>query len=111
MRYKVGNPNYCVRYKRAILFVFLTCMISVHATPVNKAALQRHFGPFLGKDLDRCTTCHLPSANKAPESLDEFPHNPFGARLRALGKANSIPERLKLAATEDSDNDGASNET
>src|SRR5438045_4739061 len=111
MRYKVGNPNCCVRYERAILFVFLACVISVHATPVNKAGLQRHFGQFLGKDLDRCTTCHLPSANKQPESLDEFPHNDFGKRLRALGKSKSISERLTIVAKEDADNDGINNET
>lgn len=85
-------------------------ILSVSATPANKAALQRHFGPFLGKDLDRCTTCHLPSTNKNPESLDEFPHNPFGRSIRALGKSKSIAERLTLAAKEDADKDGVSNE-
>jgi hypothetical protein len=82
----------------------------VNATPANKAALQRHFGSFLGKDLDRCTTCHLPSANKNPEFLDEFPHNPFGKALRALGKSKSIPERLAAVAKEDADRDGVGNE-
>jgi hypothetical protein len=89
----------------------LSWTFSAGATPVNKAALQRHFGPFLGKDLDRCTTCHLPSANKAPESLDEFPHNDFGKRLRALGKVKTISERLAIVAKEDADGDGVSNET
>jgi hypothetical protein len=83
---------------------------ALRATPANKAALQRHFGPFLGKGLDRCTTCHLPSSNKSPESLDEFPHNPFGARLRALGKSKSIGERVALIGKEDSDRDGVANE-
>src|SRR5689334_11521716 len=65
----------------------------------------------MGKDLDRCTTCHLPSANKSPESLDEFPDNEFGKRLRARGKAKTISERLTLVAKEDADGDGVSNVT
>ncbi|HUS34763.1 MAG TPA: DUF1549 domain-containing protein, partial [Verrucomicrobiae bacterium] len=98
----------------AKLSIALFCALSIlsaSATPANKAALQRHFGPFLGKDLDRCTTCHLPSANKNPESLDEFPHNAFGKSIRALGKSKSIAERLTLLAKQDADNDGVSNET
>ena len=92
--------------------------LTAHATPANKAALQRHYGPFLGKNLDRCTTCHLPSANKSPESLDEFPHNVFGDRLRVLGKQLSasgknkdLPTRLELVAREDADGDGFDNQT
>src|SRR5258705_9421602 len=34
-------------------------------TPANKAALDRHYDRFLAKELNRCTTCHLPSPNKA----------------------------------------------
>jgi hypothetical protein len=85
--------------------------LSIGATPANKAGLQRHYGPFLGKNLDRCTTCHLPNANKAPESLDEFPHNLFGDRLRSLGKNKDIRVRLKMIAREDADGDGVNNET
>jgi hypothetical protein len=88
------------------------------ATPANKAALEKHFDRFLARDLARCTTCHLPSSNKNPESLDDFPHNPFGARLRAVGKQfvaegkkKDIPARLNLIAREDSDRDGVDNET
>jgi len=55
------------------------------ATPANKAALEKHYDKFLTRELARCTTCHLPSDNKNPESLDEFPHNPFGVRLRSVG--------------------------
>ena len=72
-------------YQAIAIFVCFWLALSNYATPVNKAGLQRHYGEYLGKDLDRCTTCHLPSANKAPESLDEFPHNEFGKRLRFLG--------------------------
>src|SRR6185295_17527585 len=68
--------------------------------------------------LNKCTTCHLSSENKNPESLDEFPHNPFGARLRlvgkelaAEGKKKDIPARLAVVAQEDSDGDGVANLT
>ena len=88
------------------------------ATPANKAALEKHYDQFLIKSLARCTTCHLPSENKSPESLEEFPHNPFGARLRAVGKQlasdgkrKDIPARLQSIAREDSDHDGVDNET
>jgi hypothetical protein len=88
------------------------------ATPANKAALERHYDTFLGKDLNRCTTCHLPSPVEEPQNLDEFPHNPFGDRLRSLGeelssagKRKDIATRLRLVAAEDSDGDGFSNET
>ena len=88
------------------------------ATPANKAALERHYDRFLGKELNRCTTCHLPSAAKDPQSLDDFPHNPFGDRLRILGeelsaagKRKDISARLALVAHEDSDGDGIDNET
>jgi len=88
------------------------------ATPANKAALEKHYDRFLAKNLARCTTCHLPSDNKNPESLDEFPHNPFGARLRVIGrqlvaggKKKDIPARLQLVAREDTDGDGVENET
>src|SRR5687768_10428961 len=88
------------------------------ATPANRAALGKHFDKFLPAHLNKCTTCHLPSDNKNPASLDEFPHNPFGARLRvvgrelsASGKKKDIPDRLPLVAEEDSDADGVDNLT
>jgi hypothetical protein len=87
-------------------------------TPANKSAFEKHYDRFLAKELNRCTTCHLPSERKAPESLDEFPHNPFGHRLRQLGEElakagakKDIPARLAQTAREDSDTDGADNET
>src|SRR5687768_12997372 len=88
------------------------------ATPANKAALQKHYDRFLFSDLNRCTTCHLPSDKKNPESLDEFPHNPFGHRLRLLrqeleknDEPHSIAIRLTKVAPEDADSDGVPNET
>jgi hypothetical protein len=100
------------------LIVFLASTPWLLATPANKAALERDFGRFLTKGLDRCTTCHLPSENKAPESLDEFPHNPFGKRLREVGRElaksgskTNIAVRLRAIAREDADRDGTDNET
>ena len=54
------------------LLVLSVVMLS--ATPANKAALEKHYDKFLVKNLARCTTCHLPSENKNPESLEDFPN-------------------------------------
>lgn len=84
---------------------------AARATPVNRAAMARHYSTFLSTNLNNCATCHLPKKlDHPPEDLAEFPHNPFGARLRQLGKDKEIPERLRLVAEEDSDGDGVSNE-
>src|SRR5688572_17426788 len=106
------------RVWRLGFLVFLASAPCLLATPANKAALERDFDRFLAKELARCTTCHLPSENKAPENLDEFPHNPFGQRLRAVGSElaksgakKSIPARLRAIAGEDADGDGTDNET
>ncbi len=97
---------------------WLTSPPAARATPANRAALEKHFDKFLTKNLARCATCHLPSDKKNPESLDEFPHNPFGVRLRAVGGEHStdpgrkdLSSRLKLIAREDSDGDGVDNES
>ena len=104
----------------ALLSLFLLCLCAgAGATPANRAALDRHFGTFLPKKLDSCTTCHLPGkTDREPTSLSEFPHNPFGNRLRlaaeelrAGGKRADIVSRLKALSAEDSDGDGVNNET
>jgi len=99
------------------VLLLLGC-VETMATPANRAALAKHFNKFLPGNLNKCTVCHLPSDNKNPESLDEFPHNPFGARLRvvgkelsAAGKKKDIPSRLALIEQEDSDGDGVANLT
>ena len=99
------------------LLVWAVLASVVDATPANKAAFESHFGAFLKPALDRCVTCHLPSDNKAPETLEEFPHNPFGVRLRQVaeemkpgGAKTDIPARLRFVAREDSDGDGVENE-
>jgi hypothetical protein len=102
--------------KVAALVGLLIIPGAAHATPANKAALDKHYDRFLSKGLSRCTTCHLPNDNKAPESLDEFPHNPFGNRLRLVAKEFAaakpdIPVRLQRIAEEDSDGDGVDNQT
>lgn len=90
----------------------------VIATPVNKLALERRYETFLSAELNRCTTCHLPSAIKNPENLRDFPHNLFGDRLRAVGeelehagKRKNMEVRLATVAQEDSDGDGIANES
>src|SRR5215204_5778903 len=87
------------------------------ATPANKAALGRFYDRFLPANLNRCATCHLPSDIKDPASLEEFPHNKFGDRLRVLGEESekaghrsSVPDRLAAIAREDTDGDGVENE-
>ena len=88
------------------------------ATPANRAAFVAHYGRFLPKSLNSCTGCHLPSEKKNPETLEEFPHNTFGQRLRAVAKnpggaqdLKTIAARLAAIAQEDSDGDGVANET
>ena len=88
------------------------------ATPANRAALEKHYDRFLSRPLAKCTTCHLPSEHKLPETLAEFPHNAFGDRLRKLGEqqeregaAHDLASRLITVAREDADSDGVANET
>ncbi|MSU35630.1 MAG: DUF1553 domain-containing protein [Pedosphaera sp.] len=95
-----------------------TALLPTEATPANKAALERHFDRFLARKLARCTTCHLPSEAKNPKNLADFPHNPFGARLRQVGdevrqsgKALDLDDRLNRIASEDADVDGVDNRT
>lgn len=101
----------------AVVFT-LAAGAPVLATPVNKAAMERHYEKFLGGSLNRCTTCHQPSTLKDPHTLEEFPHNAFGDRLRVLGeewsaagKGKDVARRLEAVAREDADADGVDNET
>ncbi len=106
---------------RAWLAAFIVAALlpsMAQATPANKAALVRHFDHFLSKNLQACTTCHLPSDKKDPDSLEDFPHNPFGDavrkagdKLKSEGKKRDLPARLAMIAAEDSDNDGVNNLT
>ena len=112
-RHQVGLPRWWLLASAALCLV-----LPVRATPANRAALEKHYDRFLAKPLARCTTCHLPSDKKFPETLDEFPHNPFGVRLRKLGddlaaagKPKDLAARLAVVAKEDADADGIDNET
>lgn len=101
------------------IFVGVALVASVaRATPANKAALERHFEGFLPKKLQACTTCHQATEVKEPESLDDIPHNTFGAalaaakkRLKAEGKPHDLVARLTLISGEDADGDGVDNLT
>ncbi len=102
----------------ALLALLLSLTTHAHATPANKSSLAKHFDTFLPASLNTCTTCHLPSSKKSPESLKEFPHNPFGNRLRELGEGlradgnkSDLATRLTLIAKDDSDGDGVDNLT
>jgi hypothetical protein len=108
-----------IRVLRGLLLVACLRLVlsSAQATPANRAALERHYDRFLPRALGQCRTCHLPSDRKMPESLDEFPHNPFGDRLRRIGeeaKASGtrldLGARLAKMADEDSDGDGVANQ-
>jgi hypothetical protein len=85
-------------------------------TPANKAALERHFDRFLIKKLQSCDTCHQHTEVKDPDSLEEIPHNPFGAalrkagkELRAAGRKREMSVRLEMVGGLDSDGDGVDN--
>ncbi|HVK59204.1 MAG TPA: DUF1549 domain-containing protein, partial [Candidatus Kapabacteria bacterium] len=104
----ISSPRFC-------LILLLLAEPFVFGTPANKAALEHHYDKFLAANLARCATCHMASDNKDPQSLDDFPHNPFGARLRKVraelpSDGKSIEARLKRIASEDSDGDGISNQ-
>jgi len=101
-----------------VVLLLLAVVPTLRATPANRAALGAYYDRFLAKELNRCTTCHLPSERPDPLSLDEFPHNPFGHRLKLLGdeqatagKPRDLAQRVQQIATEDSDGDGVANET
>lgn len=83
------------------------------AKPAHKKALADYLGPFLAKKLNDCRACHLPAQ---PGEDEDQPHNPFGARLKAIrkelvktGKPNDLAACLDAIAEEDSDGDGVSN--
>lgn len=112
-----------LRLRSICIFGIVCCWLSsptvISATPSNRIGLVKFYDRFLSKNLNTCTTCHLPSTSaKTPVSLAEFPHNPFGNRLRiaadqlrSLGKKTDIATRLMFIANEDSDWDGVDNIT
>ena len=110
--------SHSIRFAAALTLAAGLWGVSAGATPANKAAMERYFGGYLSRELRACTTCHLPSNVKDPESLDDFPHNAFGAalaeakvQLRREGKKHDLVARLALIASQDSDGDGVDNLT
>lgn len=87
----------------------LVAPVRVEATPANKAALGRHLGDFLPASLDSCATCHVRSHPDGAETLKDFPHNPFGKALAALGEDRPLGERVEAVAGTDSDGDNIAN--
>jgi len=92
---------------------------SAWAKPPNKQGLKNHYGEYLSNSLNACTTCHVTREEAAdPATFEQSPpHNPFGVRLRELGKElrargkpADIISRLRIVADEDSDGDGVANE-
>ncbi len=81
--------------------------MSAEATPANKKALAKFFGPHFPIALDSCATCHVRAEPEGAEKLEEFPHNAFGRALH--GKDGKIAERLAEVIGQDSDGDGVSN--
>ncbi len=79
----------------------------VSATPANKKALAKLFGPHLPAELESCATCHVRAEANGAETLDEFPHNAFGKALHALD--GRIADRIEQVLDADSDGDGVAN--
>ncbi len=86
------------------------------ANPANQAALQKHFGSLMPEHLRSCALCHVADHAADASSLEEFPHNAFGAAVRIAGerlledgKDDAIPNRFQVVANRDADGDGHSN--
>lgn len=74
----------------AATLLFLTT--STQATPANKKAFEKHFGPLLVESQKSCAVCHVREEAHGAESLEDFPHNEFGKTIAALD--GKISERL-----------------
>src|SRR5262249_30819812 len=94
-----------------LALLLLLCGSTVHAKPAYKKPLADYFAPTLAAPLNDCRTCHLPDKTPPPtDSSYKKPHNPFGARLAAVGKElalarkpTDIAARIEAVADEDSD--------
>lgn len=102
--------SYIFRRRPGAFLIAAALFLSPHigeATPANKSALLKFFGPHLPVELDTCATCHVRADAHGAESLEEFPHNDFGRNLyQSKGK---IRERLSKVMDLDSDGDGLTN--
>jgi hypothetical protein len=102
-----------------LALLVLAAAVPAWGRPPHRQSLKRYYGAFLSRPLDACTTCHIRKEEAPDGALFEKkpPHNPFGARLkevgrqlRQAGKAADIAARLQAVADEDSDADGVPNE-
>jgi len=91
--------------------LLIATSLNLAATPANKTALSKHFGPFLPAALDSCAACHVKADPHGAESLKDFPHNEFGKALHQLGRKTKLADRITQLAKEDADGDGADNLT
>ena len=85
---------------RSLLLLLLAASVAAARPPYRKALADLLELP-AASPLNDCLTCHLPGTD------DERPHNPFGARLKAVraelrkaGKDADITSRLLAIADE-----------
>ena len=93
-----------------ILFIALSLILSASfcgATPANKKAFSKYFGPHLAADLNSCAACHVRAEPDGAESLEDFPHNEFGKAIHALD--GKLVDRLEKVLQQDADGDGVKN--
>lgn len=103
------------RFQTVILAATILLLAArAEARPPYKHALADHLGPGAARKLVDCRTCHVPP--EPDDDPEDKPHNPFGARLKAVrgelrkgGKRSGIAERIERIADEDSDGDGVAN--
>src|SRR5262245_14359010 len=100
------------RFSRLCLILTAVVVSPLSARPPHKQAIAGHLGEFLPAKLNACILCHLPDK----VGVEGKPHNPFGARLKAIGielasagRPNDLPSRFDAIADEDSDGDGVPN--
>jgi hypothetical protein len=100
------------RFSRLCLILSALIATPAMARPPHKRAIADHLGEFLPAKLNACVLCHLPDQ----AGVEGKPHNPFGARLKAIGielakagRPSDLPSRFDAIAEEDSDGDGVPN--
>ena len=99
----------------SVLCLLFLAAPAAHARPPYKKALADFLGLPADSKLNDCRTCHVPSTgDESPDGPK--PHNPFGARLKAVkdelkraGRKTDIVSRIIAIADEDSDSDGVPN--
>ena len=105
-----------LRTAGSVLCLLFLSSTFAHARPPYKKALADFLGLDATSKLNDCRTCHVPPKAGEEPILGQPPHNPFGARLKAVkdelkkaGQQTDIISRILAVADEDSDGDGVSN--